>query len=271
MQMAMGSIGVFDSGVGGLTVVRALRAALPAEPILYLGDTARFPYGSKSPATVLRYARGNARFLVERGVKLLLIACNTASAFALDTLRSELEVPVLGAVVPGAEEAVACSRRRRIGVLGTIGTVQSGSYARAIHALAPEAAVAAQACPLLVPLAEEGWTNGDVPRLVVERYLGELHGSDPEIDTLVLGCTHYPLLKGAIAEAGERLFGRPLWMVDSAGAMARAARAALSQRNLLADGQGSLGCFVTDRSRFAEVGGRLFGGPLADVEQVDLG
>jgi glutamate racemase len=265
------AIGVFDSGVGGLTVVHALRAELPQEHIIYLGDTARVPYGSKSPQTVLRYSRNNARFLLERGVKLLVIACNTASAFGLPQLADELPVPVLGAIEPGAREAVAATRDGRIGVIGTLGTIRSSSYRRAIARVAPELVVATQACPLLVPLAEEGWTEGDVPRLIAERYLTELFAQQDGIDTLVLGCTHYPLLRGVLGEVATRLAGRPVRLVDSASAMARATRAALDAASLRRGaGPGRLECYVTDAARIGEVGPRFLGEPLDAVTEVDI-
>jgi glutamate racemase len=271
MSAADLAIGVFDSGVGGLTVVRALREELPAERIIYLGDTARVPYGSKSPQTVLRYSRNNARFLLARGVKLLVIACNTASAHALPSLGDELPVPVLGVVEPGAREAVAATRTGRLGVIGTLGTIRSSSYRRAIAAVAPTLQVATQACPLFVPLAEEGWLEGEVPRLTAERYLGELFAALDGIDTLVLGCTHYPLLRPVLSEVATRLAGRPVTLVDSAGAMARATRDALAAAGLRrTGGPGALECYITDAARIAEWGPRFLGEPLGHVEEVDV-
>src|SRR5215208_6332280 len=186
-------IGVFDSGVGGLTVVHALRQALPGEDIVYLGDTARVPYGSKSPRTVERYSLACQQFLLDRGVKLVLIACNTASANALPALVAASPVPVIGAVEPGAKTALAVTTNHHIGVIGTLGTVRSSAYAKAIAARDPGASLTALACPLLVPLAEEGWTDDqdEVALLVARRYLSQLFARDPAIDTLVLGCTHY--------------------------------------------------------------------------------
>ena len=265
------AIGVFDSGVGGLTVVRALRRELPGEHIVYLGDTARLPYGAKSPTTVLRYSLQNARFLLDRGIKQLVIACNTASAAALPELERHLPVPVLGAVSPGAAEAVTATRTGRIGVIGTLGTIRSSSYRRAIAALRPDVQVAAVACPLFVPLAEEGWTEGDVPRQVALRYLGELFAALDGIDTVVLGCTHYPLLQPLLQEVARTLTGRAVRLVDSAGAMARATRAELAARGALCPGTaGTLECFVTDAARIDEVGLRFLGEPLGPVEQVDI-
>jgi glutamate racemase len=265
-------IGVFDSGVGGLTVVRALLQSVPTSvELVYLGDTARVPYGSKSPATVARYSKMAARFLTDRGVELLVVACNTASAFALDELRASLSIPVIGVIEPGARGAAAVSAAGHIGVIGTLGTVRSGAYERAIAAIAPVAVVTSHACPLLVPLAEEGWLDGDpIADAVVRRYLEELRAKDPLLDTLVLGCTHYPLLKPNIARISEEVFGRAVTLVDSGEAVAAPVAAALPavatdklERRLLR-------CFVTDEARFAEVGSRFLGRPLDHVEKVDL-
>src|SRR5258705_13206084 len=220
-------IGVFDSGVGGLTVVRALRKTLPGEDIIYLGDTARVPYGSKSPRTVERYSLTCQQFLLARGVKLVLIACNTASANALPALVAASPVPVIGAVDPGAASALAATRDGHIGVIGTLGTVRSGAYPAAIAAHDPKVSLVALACPLLVPLAEEGWTDDEVAVLVARRYLRELFAKDPRIDTLVLGCTHYPLLRDVIERVAAEAAGQPVAVVDSASAMAEAARDAL--------------------------------------------
>ncbi len=195
------AIGIFDSGVGGLTVLKRIAQRLPHEHLCYLGDTARVPYGTKSADTVIRYARSCAAKLTERGIKLLVVACNTASAYALDTLAAELPMPVLGVVEPGAREAVRCSKNGRVGVIGTAGTVASGAYTRAIAALNEDIRVYSKACPLFVPLAEEGWVRGEIPRSVAKTYLAELAAS--RIDTLVLGCTHYPLLRGPIAPRGR--------------------------------------------------------------------
>ncbi len=203
-------IGVFDSGVGGLTVVRALRAALPGEDIVYLGDTARVPYGSKSARTVERYSLTCQQFLLDRHVKLVLIACNTASANALPALIEASPVPVIGAVEPGAQSALAATRNGHIGVIGTLGTVRSHAYPKAIHARAPQANLTALACPLLVPLAEEGWTDDDVAALVARRYLTGLFARDTQIDTLVLGCTHYPLLRDVLHRVANELAGRAI-------------------------------------------------------------
>jgi len=271
-------------------VVRSLRGVLPGEDIIYLGDTARVPYGSKSPRTVERYSLTCQRFLLERGVKLVLIACNTASATALPALAAASPVPVIGAVEPGAASALAATANGHIGVIGTLATVRSGAYAQAIAARDPSAALTALACPLLVPLAEEGWTDDEVAALVARRYLSELFVRDPQIDTLVLGCTHYPLLRGVLERAAAELTGRRVAVVDSATAMAEAARGAVAAQNAATGGAdagasasagtgaaanrrgaaGRLDCFATDTSRFDEVAPRFLGEPLTGFELVDL-
>jgi glutamate racemase len=269
-------IGVFDSGVGGLTVLDALRSRLPGERFLYLGDTARLPYGSKSPETVRRYARQAAGRLVERGVKLLVIACNTASAVAVDDLcEAFAPLPVLGVIEPGAEAACAVSVTGHVLVTGTEGTVRGGAYQRALLGRRPDLKVDAVACPMFVALAEEGWTEGPIVEAVARRYLEmELSGvANARVDTVVLGCTHFPVLRSVI----ERVCGPGVNLVDSARTTAEAVAAALLARGLLADARPSEGPVVrflaTDApERFARVGGVFLGAAirLADVELVDL-
>jgi glutamate racemase len=262
-------IGVFDSGVGGLTVVRALRRVLPGEDVIYVGDTARLPYGNKSPRTVERYSLRCQQFLLGRGVKLVMIACNTASANALPALIEASPVPVIGAVEPGAMAALAATRGH-IGVIGTLGTVRSNAYAKAIAARDPKVTATALACPLLVPLAEEGWVDDDVAMLVARRYLVQLFERDPAIDTLVLGCTHYPLLRDVLERVARDLAGRPIAVVDSATAMAEAAREALGSGANRRTAAGRLDCFATDTSRLDELAPRFLGEPLTGFELVDL-
>lgn len=259
----MARIGVFDSGVGGLTVLRALQARLPHQSTVYLGDTARVPYGTRSPEVVIRYARNNARFLLAWDIDLLVVACNTASAHALEALQAEIEVPVIGVIEPGARAAAARTASGRIGVIGTAGTIASGAYQRALAQALPTAEVVARACPLLVPLAEEGWTEGEVPLQVIERYLGDLRGA---IDTLVLGCTHYPLLREAIGQ----VLGDEVALVDSAEAAAATVEDAL--RTLPAPVDEPIHrCFVTDvPARFVEVATRFLGSEPTSLEQVDV-
>ena len=267
-------IGVFDSGVGGLTVVRSLRRALPGEDIVYLGDTARVPYGNKSPRTVERYSLTCQQFLLEKGVKLVMIACNTASANALPALTMASPVPVIGAVLPGAATALAASTTRHIGVIGTLGTVRSNAYAHAIAARDPHVVTTAMACPLLVPLAEEGWVDDEIAVLVARRYLTQLFARDREIDTLVLGCTHYPLLRDVIVQVSRELAAREVNVVDSASAMAESARealgsAVLDQANRRTE-PGRLDCYATDTSRLDELAPRFLGEPISHFELVDL-
>ena len=259
----MARIGIFDSGVGGLTVQRALLEALPGADTVYLGDTARVPYGTKSAATVTQYSLRNARVLEACGIDLLVVACNTASAVALPALRAALPVPVLGVVEPGARAAARATSGGRIGVIGTAGTIGSGAYQEALRALRPDAVVVARACPLLVPLAEEGWTDpGDeLVRGVVRRYLAPLAAA--RIDTLVLGCTHYPLLRAAIAAElpGVRL-------VDSAETVAAEVKAMLPTPS----GRIATHRFlVTDTpEKFLAVASRFLGRPVEAAEHVDV-
>ncbi len=263
-------LGVFDSGLGGLTVVRELRRALPSEQIVYLGDTARVPYGTKGATTVIKYALSCAQHLAARGVKAIVVACNTVSAVAPDRLRVELDIPVLGVVEPGARAAVEATRTGRIGFLATAGTIASGAYPRAIASLSTRAEVIGQAAPLLVPLAEEGWTDGEVPRLVVRRYLEPL--ARARVDVVLLGCTHYPLLREILeAEVRDRV-GDDVAVVDSARATAVEVRSFLESRGLTrARGVGAAQLLVTDvPSAFREVAARFLGSEIGDVEQVDL-
>lgn len=265
-------LGVFDSGLGGLTVVRALRRALPAEHIVYLGDTARVPYGTKGASTVIKYAMSCAQHLVTRGVKAVVVACNTVSAVAPDRLRVELDIPILGVVEPGARAAVAATRTGRIGVLATAGTIASGAYPRAVAQVSTRAEVIGQAAPLLVPLAEEGWTEGEVPRLAVARYIEPL--SRAGVDVVVLGCTHYPLLRDVIDEEVRTRIGADVAVVDSAGATASEVREFLLARGLAREDDGASGfvdLLVTDVPRtFRETAARFLGGEVGAVEQVDL-
>ncbi|HZN03782.1 MAG TPA: glutamate racemase [Candidatus Polarisedimenticolia bacterium] len=260
-------IGVFDSGIGGLTVYQALRRSLPAEErLLYLGDTARVPYGTKGDATVARYAVEGARFLARRGVKALVVACNTMSAVALPSLTGIVPGPVLGVIEPGVEAACRATRGGAIGVIGTAATIKSGAYPAAIVRRLPGARILDRACPLFVPLAEEGWTDNAVARAAAAEYLADL----PErgLDTLVLGCTHYPLLRGVIAAT----VGPSVALVDSAEETAKTVRALFpSDGGTPATGDETDHFYVTDSSeRFREVGSRFLGRPLQRLELVDL-
>lgn len=264
-------IGVFDSGVGGLTVLKAIREELPQEHLVYLGDTARLPYGTKSPASISRYACQATRQLQQQGIKLLVVACNTASAVALDALRAQMEpLPVIGVVEPGAEAAVAARPGGSHLVLATEATVRLQAYRSAILARDPQAIVKELACELLVALAEEGWCDGPIAEAIVRRYLDQV---DPDhgATSVILGCTHFPLLRDSIASALDHRVS----IVDSASTTAAAVRQQLESRALAntQDARGDLRLLATDgATRFARVGGRFLDQALAagDVEIVDL-
>lgn len=265
--MSWRAIGIFDSGVGGLTVLRELARALPQEDTIYFGDTARVPYGTKSPDTVIRYSQEIASFLMTRDIKLLVVACNTASAVALPALRRLLPIPVVGVIEPGARRAVEVTKTGVVGVIGTAGTIRSSAYSRAIKRLNPKISVLAKPCPLFVPLAEEGWTDNEIARLTAHQYLDELR--EAGVDSLVLGCTHYPLLKKIIAET----MGPQVALVDSAEETARTVATILQEKKLLrpAAEQGNHHYYVTDvPAGFIRVGNRFLGGKLGDVYQVSL-
>lgn len=259
----MKPIGVFDSGGGGLTVVAALRRQLPHESFIYLGDTARLPYGTKSAATVTRYTRRNIAFLLDRGVKAIVVACNTASALALDSL--DVDVPVWGVIEPGAAQAAHASRGR-IGVVATQSTVGSGAYEAALLAHRPDLVVVSKACPLFVPLVEEGWYDDPVTTEIAQRYLEPL--SDARIDTLVLGCTHYPLLAGVL----QKVVGEDVTLVDSAESVALAVRQGLEERDLLAVQEIPEHhlCITDSAERFRELAVRILGSEAASLELVEL-
>jgi glutamate racemase len=267
-QAAQRPIGVFDSGIGGLTVVRELLRQLPHESLIYVGDTARVPYGNKSPATVRRYAAEILEFLLSRDVKMVVVACNTASAHALAGLQQAAPVTVEGVIEPGARAAVAASRARRIGVIGTAGTIRSGAYRRAITALAPDAAVVEQACPLLVPLVEEGWLDRPATRLIAQEYLAPLQ--QQQIDTVVLACTHYPLLKPLLAD----ILGPGIALIDSAEETAATVARELASSTLHAPegAKGHAHFVVSDAPEtFQRVGAAFLGERVRDVETVPLG
>ncbi len=260
------SIGIFDSGVGGLTVFKEIASLLPGENLIYLGDTARVPYGTKSVETVCRYALEAAEFLVDQGVKLLVVACNTASAVALPQLRERFQLPVIGVIEPGAKRA-AKSLNRRIGVIGTEGTINSNRYPEAIHALLPDAKIFSAPCPLFVPLAEEGWAEHEVAKLAAKEYLQPLLTA--QIDTLVLGCTHYPLLRNTL----QTILGDTVDMVDSAEETAKAVQNLFQQQGLAnPECGGQRTFFVTDvPTRFERVGRAFLRNNLGRVEQVQIG
>lgn len=261
-------IGIFDSGIGGLTVTRAIFERSPAETTIYFGDTARVPYGPKSPETVRRYSMEIQDWLLGQGVKAVVVACNTSSAHALDGLGAASPVPVIGVIEPGARAAAAATRGGVIGVIGTAGTIRSNAYPRAIKALLPAAKVEQVPCPLLVPLVEEGWFDHEATRVIAAEYLDPLLRGG--LDTLVLGCTHYPLLKPLL----QRLLGPEISLIDSAEETAGALAAQLGELDLAApEGQVGSHRFVVsdDEARFLEVGSRFVGEKLGDVETVPLG
>ena len=265
---ATAPIGVFDSGIGGLTVVRELIRQLPDERIIYFGDTARVPYGPKSPDTVRRYAREIATWLQHQGVKAIVVACNTATAHALETLTAEFSCPIIGVVEPGARAAVRASHGGAIGVIGTAGTIGSGAYERAIRTLAPQSRIAARACPLFVPLVEEGWLDKDATRLIADEYLVPLRHQD--VDTLVLGCTHYPLLKPLIGD----VMGRDVRLIDSAQETAAETGRVLDRAGLRAAGSltGEHRFVASDApEQFLRMGQRFLGSTIDRVETVTLG
>jgi glutamate racemase len=258
-------LGIFDSGIGGLTVLREIIGLLPQEDTIYLGDTARVPYGTKSKETVERYSLETADFLLKHNIKLLVVACNTASSYALPALKERLNIPVIGVIEPGAKLAVGATRTKRVGIIGTEGTMKSGSYFDAIKAVNPTVVVFMKACPLFVPLAEEGWTQNDAALITAKNYLEGL--KEENIDTLVLGCTHYPLLKETIAG----VMGEGVKLIDSAIATAFEVQTVLKDHNLLREGKRApqRRFFVTDSpERFTSVGKKFFDeGPL-DAELV---
>ncbi|HEX5387647.1 MAG TPA: glutamate racemase [Gemmatimonadales bacterium] len=265
-------VGIFDSGIGGLTVTRAIYDCLPAESTLYFGDTARVPYGPKSPETVRRYSREILDWLLTQGVKAVVVACNTSTAHALDALRAASPVPVVGVIGPGARAAVRAARGGPIGVIGTAGTIASDAYARAIHAVAPGIRVEQRACPLFVPLVEEGWFDHPAAELVAREYVAPL--SRAGVDTLVLGCTHYPLLKPLL----QRVMGPEVVLIDSAEETAGELSRVLAKRGLAS--RESMAAAIThrftvsdDEARFRQVGARFIGDRLAEspVTVVPLG
>jgi glutamate racemase len=262
-------IGVFDSGVGGLTVLRSLEKLLPSENFIYFGDTARVPYGNKSDSTVMRYSFENALFLLRKGAKLLVIACNSATSVAFPELDNYFKIPVIGVIKPGAKAAVNASRGGGIGVIGTAATIRSGAYQQSIAELDSSLSITPISCPLFVPLAEEGWQDDEICLSIAKRYLSPVIGSS--IDTLVLGCTHYPLLADVI----QRAVGPSVVLVDSADTAAIEVKAVLASNGLLNSSlkKGSLSFFLSDfQEHFMEIGERILGRPLErpEVTATDL-
>ena len=266
MAAARQPIGVFDSGIGGLTVVKALIEDLPSESIVYFGDTARVPYGTKSKSTIVKFSLENVEFLLRFGVKCIVIACNTSSSWALPTLRKYFKVPIIGVIRPGARAAVRQTRAKRIGVIGTSATIHSRAYEAAIQRLDPTIQVFSQSCPLFVPLVEEGWLSGAVSRQVAAQYLGPLMRR--RIDTLILGCTHYPLLAPTI----QSVLGPGVALVDSARQTTAEVRDVLTGAEALngRHGRARYRFFVTDEPQhFSRIGHRFLGAVIDSVERVN--
>jgi glutamate racemase len=261
------AIGVFDSGIGGLTVVREIMARLPREDIVYFGDTARLPYGTKSPEAVLRFSRENLAFLKAKDVKLIVAACNTASSVALPVLEEEEDIPLVGVLLPGAHAAARATRNGRVAVIGTTATITSNAYAEALRGIAPGLEIWTRPCPLFVPLVEEGWLDTEVTFLTAKAYLEPV--IDFGADTLVLGCTHYPLLKGVL----RRVLGTGVKLVDSAEETAGEVSRLLEEMDLRNDrsGPGRFTVYVSDIPyRIKEVGERFLGRAIETVERVRL-
>lgn len=262
------SIGVFDSGIGGLTVVHALTKQLPHENIVYFGDTARVPYGPKSPQVIREYAKDNTEFLLSKEVKMIVVACNTVSAVALDVVQKLANIPVVGVIMPGAKAAVATSKKKRIGIIGTAGTIASNAYANAIRQLDESVHVFSRACPLFVPFVEEGWIDHKATEIIAREYLFPL--SVEKIDTLVLGCTHYPLLKNVISAA---LKGTAT-LIDSGEATALEVEKVLDEHRMKnSSGENpNRQFFVSDiPAKFAEIGERFLGAKMGVVKKVGVG
>ncbi|MDI6766640.1 MAG: glutamate racemase [Bacteroidota bacterium] len=259
-------IGVFDSGIGGLTVVRALMQRLPHENLIYFGDTARVPYGPKSPQVVREYAAQDTDFLVKHDVKLIVVACNTVSSVALEIVQKHSKVPVVGVIVPGAKAAVVATKKKSIGVIGTIGTINSKAYTNALKQLDPSIVVISQPCPLFVPLAEEGWIDHKATEIIAREYLFPLRLQ--KIDTLVLGCTHYPILGKNI----RSVFDDNITLIDSGDATAAEVEIILNEQNLCNPSgmKANIQFYVSDIPyRFAEVGERFLGQKLGRVRRAD--
>lgn len=256
-------IGIFDSGVGGLTVYKAIREAFPGEDLIYFGDTARVPYGPKSQNTIIEYSVQNSRFLLQKGIKILVVACNTSSSVALPRLREIADIPFIGVIEPGAGMAARLTRNKRVGVIGTQGTVRSLAYKTAIEKILPQAEVFSLACPLFVPLVEEGWLDHPSSRDIVREYLGFF--ADKDIDTLVLGCTHYPLLKKLIQD----VMGEDVALVDSAAAIAGYLGELIPSPSDEQPGTDSF--FVSDNeAKFAEIADRILGREVTRLRKVSL-
>lgn len=267
MEMVEKPVGVFDSGVGGLTVVNQLIKSLPQEDIIYFGDTAHLPYGSKSKESVIRFSLDIANFLQAQRVKIIVVACNTASSFALSSLRENIEIPVIGVIEPGAQAAVDATRNFKIGIIGTEGTIKSRAFEEALRKIDKNVKVFSRACPLFVPLVEEGWLDEPETSQIAEKYLSPM--KDEGIDTLILGCTHYPLLK----ELLSRIMGQEISLIDTAEATAKAVERRLGEKNLLRKGsrKSVYKFFVSDDpEKFLQLGRRFMGKNIEKAERINL-
>jgi glutamate racemase len=257
-------IGIFDSGIGGLTVFKEIRKQFPQEDIIYFGDTARVPYGPKSPQTVLNYSVQNARFLLQNGAKIIVVACNTSASVALQKLREILPIPIIGVIQPGAAHATSVTQNRKIGIIGTEGTIRSDAYSHAIKNIDPKIQVFSKACPLLVSLVEEGWEEHQISELIIREYLQDLQQQD--IDTLVLGCTHYPILKKAIG----KIVGKNIKLVDSAEAVAANLKEMLPNPETETDGSNKF--YVSDNEdKFRQIATRILNREIEPLHRVTLG
>ena len=266
-EMVEKPVGVFDSGVGGLTVVNQLIRSLPQEDIIYFGDTAHLPYGSKSKEAIMRFSLDIANFLTAQKAKIIVVACNTASSFALSSLTENIEIPVIGVIEPGAQAAIDATRNFKIGIIGTEGTIKSRAFEEALKKIDKNVKVFSRACPLFVPLVEEGWLDEPETSQIAEKYLSPLKGEG--IDTLILGCTHYPLLK----ELLSRIMGQEISLIDTAEATAKAVEKKLGEKNLLRKGsrKGAYKFFVSDDpEKFLQLGRRFLGKNMEKAERVNL-
>jgi len=266
--MSSKAIGMFDSGIGGLTVFKEIKKLLPGEDIVYFGDTARVPYGAKSKDTVIKFSIQNAGFLVNLDVKMIVVACNTSSSFSLPILKSRYNFPVLGVIEPGAQAAASITRKMRVGVIGTKATISSGVYEKELKSLNPKIDVISASCPLFVPLVEEGWLKGDVARMIAKRYLKPFKNKG--IDVIVLGCTHYPLLKPIIRE----VLGKDIAIIDSATEIAKVARRILYEEKIYnrKRGKGEYRFYVSDEPKpFKDIGSRFLGSEITNIKKIDIG
>ena len=261
------AIGIFDSGIGGLTVVKQLVRFLPNEDLIYFGDTARLPYGTKSEKLIRQYALEDAAFLLQFGIKMLVVGCNSASAAALDLLQDKLSIPVTGVIEPGVSAAVSISRKKRIGVIGTTATISSQAYDKSIYSSDRQIEVFGQPCPLLVPLVEEGWLEDEITRMTIHKYLDPLLQKD--IDVIILGCTHFPVIKALIQD----VVGKSVTLIDSGEETAKKVSETLKSSDILKKNskKGYLKVYVSDiPGKFSEIGTRFLGKPVVNAERVDF-